>query len=54
MIEIPHLPGVIDLTLEYGSDNSHYLGATVTSFLARCSNLEYLHLDNIIHQRVSF
>jgi hypothetical protein len=54
MIEIPQLPSVTNLTIKYGSKNSHYMGATVTSLLARCSNLEYLYLDNQIHQQVSF
>jgi hypothetical protein len=49
MTEIPQLPGVRHLTIKFCSHNSHYLGATVSSLLARCSNLEYLHLDNLIH-----
>jgi hypothetical protein len=49
MAEMPQLPGVRHLTIEFCSDNSHYLGAIVSSLLARCSNLEYLHLDNLIH-----
>jgi hypothetical protein len=54
MAEVPQLPGVTDLTIKYRSDNSHYLRATVTGLLARCSNLEFLHLENLIQQRVSF
>lgn len=47
--EISELPSVIKLTLRCFSDNSHYFGETVIGILARCSNLQYLHLDNLIH-----
>ena len=49
MTEIPQLPCVTNLTIKFCSENSHYLGAIVSSLLARCGNLEYFHLDNLIH-----
>ena len=54
MIEIPQLPQVTNLTVEYCSENNHYMGAVVSRLLARCINLKYLNLDNQIHLQVSF
>jgi hypothetical protein len=51
---MPQLPGVKDLTIRFMSRGSHYLGATVSSLLARCHNLEYLNLDNESHIKVSY
>jgi hypothetical protein len=54
MAEMPQLPGVKHLTIHFYSQNSHYMVATVSSLLARCNNLEYLHLENQSHLQVTF
>ncbi|XBI43872.1 hypothetical protein VPH35_108589 [Triticum aestivum] len=48
--EMPKLPSITNLTLKYYSKNSHSFEASVTTLLARCSNLRHLRLDNFIHK----
>ncbi|XBI52228.1 hypothetical protein VPH35_034623 [Triticum aestivum] len=44
MIEIPSLPHVTNLKLDFWSPDKHIFGACVSSILARCSNLQHLSL----------
>ncbi|KAF7039685.1 hypothetical protein CFC21_049637 [Triticum aestivum] len=44
MVDIPQLPHVTNLELDFRSLNNHIFGACVSSILARCSNLQHLSL----------
>ncbi|XP_044414593.1 uncharacterized protein [Triticum aestivum] len=52
--EMPKLPSITNLTLKYYSKNSHSFEASVTTLLARCSNLRHLRLDNFIHKNIDY
>ncbi|XBI98696.1 hypothetical protein VPH35_018904 [Triticum aestivum] len=44
MVDIPQLPHVTNLELDFRSPNNHIFGACVSSILVRCSNLQHLSL----------
>ncbi|XBI88690.1 hypothetical protein VPH35_026621 [Triticum aestivum] len=44
MVEIPPLPHVRNLKLNFWSPDNHIFGACVSSILARCTNLQHLSL----------
>jgi Ran GTPase-activating protein (RanGAP) involved in mRNA processing and transport len=41
MAEVPHLPNIIDLTIEVDA-YGHTIGASLAKLIAKCTNLEHL------------
>jgi hypothetical protein len=41
MAEVPHLPNIIDLTIEVDA-YGHAIGASLAKLIAKCTNLEHL------------